>query len=389
MRIFVLGTGATGSYLAHLLTRQGHQVTCGDRDLDRARRFLGKKSVIPVIQVNARNLWGIVRAARGSQLLVNASAAVFNEIVLRAALRIRCHYMDLSAHLTRNPFKAEQLRFHERFQEKNRCAVITAGAAPGLTNLLVARAAGPMDSVDAVHIRLYESTESDDPVSQWSAEVSFDEAISFPRVVRDGRFRFAKRFGEREKFRFPPPIGEANVVLAAQDEVGTVPYFLKLKEMDVKIGGNEIDRLRRWYRQGKLSKSRGLIASRFPKTQTPRQVARMIKRGKLQNARFAAAVVVRGKKQDDRIEIRYDALFPSLYQIRQLGLALSPVAYATSTLAALFVKHFPRDASGVFPPGAIPLELRQAIFRDLKSRGIRLEIKITKQKPPDDEEEFG
>jgi hypothetical protein len=57
-------------------------------------------------------------------------------------------------------------------------------------------------------------------------------------------------------------------------------------------------------------------------------------------------------------------------------------------MAALFVKHFPRDAAGVFPPGAIPLELRQAIFKDLKSRGIRLEIKITKQKPPDDEEEF-
>lgn len=388
MRIFVLGTGATGSYLAHLLTRQGHQVTCGDRDLDRARRFLGKKSAIPVVQVNARNLWGIVRAAKGSQLLVNASAAVFNEIVLRAALRIRCHYMDLSAHLTRNPFKAEQLRFDKRFQQKNRAAVITAGAAPGMTNLLVARAASLMDSVDGVYIRLYESTDSEDPISQWSAEVSFDEAISLPRVVRDGRFRFGKRFGEREKFRFPPPIGEANVVLAAQDEVGTVPYFLKLKEMDVKIGGNEIDRLRRWYRQGKLSKSRGLIASRFPKTPSPRQVARMIGRGKLQNARFAAAVVVRGKKQDDRVEARYDVVFPSLYQIRLRGLALSPISYATAHLAALFVKHFPRDLAGVFPPGALPLEDRQAILKDLKPRGIRLTTKITKKKPSDDEEEF-
>ena len=388
MRIFVLGTGATGSYLAHLLTRQGHQVTCGDRDLDRARRFLGKKSTIPVVQVNARNLWGIVRAARGSQLLVNASAAVFNEIVLRAALRIRCHYMDLSAHLTRNPFKAEQLRYDKRFQQKNRCAVITAGAAPGLTNLLVARAAALIDSVNEVYIRLYESTESDDPVSQWSAEVSFDEAISLPRVVRDGRFRFGKRFGEREKFRFPAPIGEVNVVLAAQDEVGTVPYFLKLKEMDVKIGGNEIDRLRRWYRQGKLSKSRGLVASRFPKTPSPRQVARMIRQGRLQNARFAAAVILRGMKQDQPLEVRYDALFPSLYQIRQRGLALSPVSYATAQLAALFVKHFPRDSAGVSPAGAIPLENRQAIFRDLKSRDIRVTMKITKLKPADDEEEF-
>jgi len=388
MRIFVLGTGATGSYLAHLLTRQGHQVTCGDRDLERARRFLGKKSTIPVVHVNARNLWGIVRAAKGSQLLVNASASVFNEIVLRAALRIRAHYTDLSAHLMRNPFKAEQLRFDERFKQKNRVAIITTGAAPGLTNLLVARASALMDSVDAVYIRLYESIESDDPISQWSAEVSFDEAISQPRIVRHGRFRYGKRFGEPEKFRFPPPIGETTVVLAAQDEVGTVPYFLKLNDMDVKIGGNEIDRLRRWYRQGKLSKSRGLVSSRFPKTPSPRQVARMIRQGNLQNARFAAAVIVRGTKQDRPIEIRYDAAFPSLYQIRQRGLALSPISYATAQMASLFIKHFPRDSAGVFPPGAIPLENRQAIFKDLKARGIAVTMKITKKKPSEDEEEF-
>jgi saccharopine dehydrogenase (NAD+, L-lysine-forming) len=388
MRIFILGTGATGSYLAHLLVRQGHQVTCGDRDVERAQRFLGRKSNIPVVAVNARNLWAIVRAARGSQFLVNASAAVFNEIVLRAALRLRAHYLDLGAHLTRNPFKAEQFRFDARFRAKNRVALITAGAAPGLTNLLVARAAAMMDSVDAVYIRLYESTESEDPVSQWSAEVSFDEAVSRPRIVREGRFRFGQRFGEREKFRFPPPIGEATVVLAAQDEVGTVPHFLHLKEMDVKIGGNEIDRLRRWYRQGKLSRSRGLVASRFPRTPTPRQVAKLIRRGILQNARFAAAVVVRGIKQERPIEVRYDALFPSLYQIRQRGATLSPIAYATAHMAALFIKHFPRESAGVFPPGAIPGEDRQAILRDLPSRGIRLAVKVTRKKPSEDEEEL-
>ena len=87
MRIFILGAGATGSLLAQLLDRQGHHVQCGDRDPERARRFLGKKSPIAVAQVNARNLRGIVRAAKGSQLLINASASVFNEIVMRAALQ--------------------------------------------------------------------------------------------------------------------------------------------------------------------------------------------------------------------------------------------------------------------------------------------------------------
>src|SRR2546430_1835499 len=87
MRIFVLGAGATGSLLAQLLARQGHIVACGDRDPERDRLFLGKKSPIPVSEVNARNLWGIVRAARGCHLLVNAGPAVFNEIVLRSEER--------------------------------------------------------------------------------------------------------------------------------------------------------------------------------------------------------------------------------------------------------------------------------------------------------------
>jgi hypothetical protein len=57
-------------------------------------------------------------------------------------------------------------------------------------------------------------------------------------------------------------------------------------------------------------------------------------------------------------------------------------------MVSLFVKHFPRESAGVFPPGAIPLELRQAIFRDLKSRGILVTSKTTKKKPIEDEEDF-
>jgi saccharopine dehydrogenase (NAD+, L-lysine forming) len=390
MRIFVLGAGATGSLLVQLLDRQGHTVWCGDRDLERARRFLGNRSTIAVTEVNARNLRGIVRAARGCQLLVNASASVFNQIVMRAALRLRCHYLDLSSHLTRNPFKAEQLTFSSRFEEKKRLALINTGAAPGLTNLLVKRAAEMLDEVESTQIRLYESSESDDPISQWSPDGTFDEAISNPRVYRHGRFRMEKRFAELEKFRFPDPIGAANVVLAAQDEVATLPYFLPMKDMDVKIGGNEFDRLRRWYRQGKLTKSRGIVRRRFPDTLSPRKIARLIRKGVLQNARFAAVVLVqglqRGRKQDQRLLVRTDCVFPTLYQIRQQGLYTTPVAYATAHVAALFIKFFPRDLAGVFPPETLPREIRREIIAGIRGHGVRIAHKTTFLKPNDEDE---
>jgi hypothetical protein len=393
MRIFVLGAGATGSLLAELLQRQGHTVWCGDRDPLRARRFLGRKSTIAVSEVNARNLRGIVRAARGCQIIVNASASVFNQIVMRAALRLRAHYVDLSSHLTRNPFKAEQLSYAKRFEEKNRTALINVGAAPGLTNLLVMRAAEMLDDVHSVHIRLYESAESDDPISQWSPEGSFDEAISNPRVYRHGKFRMEKRFAELEKFRFPDPIGAANVVLAAQDEVATLPYYIPMRNMDVKIGGNEFDRLRRWFKQGQLTKSRGIVRHRFPHTSSPRMIARLIRQGVLQNARFAAAVLVRGvkhgAKEDQHLLIRTDAVFPTLYQIRQQGRYSTPVAYATAHAAALFIRYFRREEAGVFAPEMLPAETRRAVVAGIRTHGVKITQKTTVIKHDgEDDEEF-
>ena len=393
MRIFVLGAGATGSLLAQLLERQGHTVCCGDRDPERARRFLGKKSTIAVTEVNARNLRGIVKAAKGCQLIVNASASVFNEIVLRAALRLRAHYVDLSSHLTRHPFRAEQFRYAKKFEEKNRTALINTGAAPGLTNLLVKRAADLLDEVEAVHIRLYESTESDDPISQWSPEVSFDEAVSHPQIYRSGKFQLGKRFSEIEKFRFADPIGSARVVLAAQDEVATLPRCIAMRDLDVKIGGNEIDRLRRWHKQGRLSRSRGMARHHFPQTSSPRMIAKLIRQGILQNARFAAATLVkgmkRGKKEDQQLLMRSDCTFPTLYQIRQQGRYTTPVAYATAHIAALFIKYLPRDLAGVFAPEMLPAETRRAILAGIRNHNIRVKHKTTVLRHnSEDEEEF-
>ena len=235
-------------------------------------------------------------------------------------------------------------------------------------------------------MRLYESTESKDPISTWSADVAYDAAISRPRVYRKGRFSLAKRFGEQEKFRFPPPIGEASVYLAAQDEVCMLPYEILMQDADAKIGGNDFDRLRRWYRQGKLNRSQGIVRKRFPKTHTPKSVAKLIKQGILENARFAAAVLVRGVKDDQPLLVRWDASFPTLYQIRIRGMIATPISYATAHLAAIFVKHFPRDSAGVLDAAGLPSETRRAILADVRSRDFRVTLKITKLKKSDDDE---
>jgi hypothetical protein len=162
-----------------------------------------------------------------------------------------------------------------------------------------------------------------------------------------------------------------------------------MRNMDVKIGGNEFDRLRRWYKQGKLSKSRGIVRHRFPQTSSPRMIANLIRRGVLQNARFSAAVLVRGvnrgTKEDRHLLIRTDALFPTLYQIRQQGRYTTPVAYATAHVAALFIKFFPRESAGVFAPEMLPLEIRRAVIAGIRAHRVKITHKTTLIKQDDEE----
>src|ERR1035438_62856 len=154
-----------------------------------------------------------------------------------------------------------------------------------------------------------------------------------------------------------------------------------MRNMDVKIGGNEFDRLRRWYKQGKLSKSRGLKKQQFPQTSSPRMIAKLIRQGVLQNARFAAAVLVsgikRGKKEDVRLLIRTDCAFPTLYQIRQQGRFTTPVAYATAHVAALFIKFFPHELTGVLAPEQLPREVRREIIAGIRKHSVRITHRVS------------
>jgi hypothetical protein len=382
MRIFVLGVGATGSLIAKLLQRQGHHVVCGDRDPSRARAFLGERPLLAIQKVNARRVRDVVKAARGCDLLINTCPAVYNKTILRAALRLHAHYLDTASHLRQSPFRPEQFGFDGHFRRIGRTALIQAGAAPGLTNVLAAQATASLHGIDTIKIRLFEGTNSENPVSQWSAEASFDEATSKPRVYRDRKFLFGKRFGEHERFRFAPPIGVAAVVLAAQDEVVTFPHFFRIRDMDVKIGGPDVDRLRRWFRQGKLNRSGGLIRSRFPATPTPRLMTHLVRRGVLRNARFGIAVLVYGRVGQRSVLIRWDAAFPSLFDLRRRRISCSPIAWATAQMAVTFVKHFPRETPGVVPPETLPAGIRGKILSAARSRGIRLSRRLVHLKTP-------
>ena len=97
-------------------------------------------------------------------------------------------------------------------------------------------------------------------------------------------------------------------------------------------------------------------------------------------------VIAQGVRKDRPLEIRWDVVCPTLYQIRMRGLGVTPIAYAAAQMAALFVRYYPRDLHGVFAPEMLPAELRQEILKAARGRGFRITMKTRRGKEPLDEE---
>jgi hypothetical protein len=60
-------------------------------------------------------------------------------------------------------------------------------------------------------------------------------------------------------------------------------------------------------------------------------------------------------------------------------MSCSPIAWANAQLASIFVKHFPREQTGVLTPESLPATVLTCILRDVRSRGIRLTKKAIRQ----------
>ncbi|OQW42379.1 MAG: hypothetical protein A4C66_09505 [Nitrospira sp. HN-bin3] len=102
----------------------------------------------------------------------------------------------------------------------------------------------------------------------------------------------------------------------------------------------------------------------------------LVQQGILQNERFALAVLVYGDKQGRSCLIRWDALFPSMFELHRRRIPSSPIAWGTAHLTALFVKYMPNELSGVYVPETLPATARRDILQAARRSGIRLTRRV-------------
>lgn len=169
-----------------------------------------------------------LRAALSGAYAVIASLPYrFNLAAMRGALDAGTHYIDLGGlfHMTR-----QQLALAPEFERAGLMAILGAGSAPGIINLLAVRAAEGMDEVREVHclvgsIDRTRFTSAPPLGFGYSVDTLLDEFAMPSAVFRKGTFVMVPPLDPRERrtIRFPPPLGSLSVDTTLHSEVATLP----------------------------------------------------------------------------------------------------------------------------------------------------------------------
>jgi saccharopine dehydrogenase (NAD+, L-lysine-forming) len=163
----------------------------------------------------------LVSIIKESQVLVNASWYEYNFQVMKAALEVRTHYLDLGGlyYMTK-----KQLDLHEDFKKAKITAILGIGASPGITNVLAGYGATQLDQVDEIHIR---TGSKGGGGFAYSAKTILDEVTMNPILFENGVFREVEPLSGKETYRLPQPIDEVQGFHSIHSELATLPFTVQ------------------------------------------------------------------------------------------------------------------------------------------------------------------
>ena len=400
-RVLVVGAGAQGNVVAGVLARAQDVATIvlADLDPERARETAANigSPKVTVDRVDASALEATTAFLRSGRfdLVVNTALPEFIPIVMLAALRAGTHYLDLSSLVfyERQGKPIEQLEQEGEWRSSGRTALVNAGSAPGLTNVMAREGAEAFDRVDSIRIRDYSVTTSDRFEPLWSLPVFLMDCATEPMIWEDGRPKRMPIFSGEEIYDFPPPIGRrGKVYLHAHEEPVTIPLFVgrPVRYCDYKIGEPDIDAWRLVVQgiglmdeapievRGVRVSPREVVLKRLPRTMAPQRLIELAESGRL-NSQSMVVCEVEGWKDERKGRVVLWSDSPDLKTASTLVRGTSDVSLVTSVPAATFSLMLLRgqiSRTGVVLPEMLGPEERAIFYRGIGEFGIQVRRRI-------------
>jgi saccharopine dehydrogenase-like NADP-dependent oxidoreductase len=384
----IVGYGAVGSVLAKILIREKSITKVFCLSLNFFEKIKNEKIEYKISDIMKKEEFVDYINKIKPNIVINTSLPKFNTLILECCTKAKVNYMDAASFWdldkdknAKSPYKIEQLDFNKKFLDNNTFGLINAGVAPGLDNILAAECASYLDETDYIKIRMVEDTGSKEIFFSWNKDWLLDELNCKPLVYENGKFKLVENFGGEEEFDFPQPIGKRKTYYFAQDEVGSIPLYIKTKKLDVKIHDNNID-------VSKLLVKLGLTSYKSIKIDgvdiKPIKVLSKIlpdsipgEEKKYPNSIFALAVEATGKKDGKKKAIKYSVVFPKQEEIGKMDLGANFISYPTAISMALFILVIPMiNKRGVLPTECLEKDIREVILKSLPKNKIKVYKKI-------------
>jgi saccharopine dehydrogenase-like NADP-dependent oxidoreductase len=365
MRVGVLGAGGT---IAPAIVRdlaespEADELLLVDLDLGRAEAVagahgLGKARAVRADARAARSGSGSLAAALdGCDVLVNSASYRVNLDAMRACLDASCHYVDLGGLYW---MTSRQLDLAAEFEAAGLLGLLGMGSAPGKTNLMAARAARELDSVDEMHVSAA-GRDLDPPAGfsvPYALRTLIDELTMAPVAVRGGAPAELKPMAPGGDVDFGEPIGTAPTINTLHSEMLTFPASFGCREASFR-----------------LSLAPSLLERLRELADAPEQE---VERAALEAARPSAHTVsvhlVEASGAGRSVRVR-------CLTVPHEGWGIGGGVVSTAAPAAAAVRMLARGsipARGVHPPEACvdPDEM----FAELESRGSAFEVDVREE----------
>ena len=263
MKICVVGTGNQGTGIAGLLAQENDVEKLILVDIDKAKaekaasliKSLGdrcKVKDIVVHQGDASNTDQIAELGAGADFLFNGIYAQFNYPLMKAALKIGAHYMDLRSNVMEGPSILynetidAQLDMDEEFKKAGLTACPCMGVSPGWANMIANYMIEGMDSIDSVIFRNIDWIDSSILLAPIAPRNLFYLWMGPPHPTRivNGKPEKVELLDSEEEYEFPQPAGRQKIYTFTQDpDIILVSKFSKKPipyiegKMGVVMGG--------------------------------------------------------------------------------------------------------------------------------------------------------
>jgi saccharopine dehydrogenase-like NADP-dependent oxidoreductase len=400
VKVLIVGAGEQGYVLTWNLVKHPRidEVVVADWDEARAREVVARVGAgkATAVKVDARDVDAVAGLANGAELLINAVIPEWDEPLMNAALKAKCHYQDMATRTeggTVDDGFLMQMEMDEDFKAIDRTALIHCGMTPGVTNTLAAIGYEELDHCEEIRIKGGGCFKSEVPLQVWSQETYYIDSQTSTLYFDEGVFKRAEPFDGWEYYDFPAPVGRTPVTFHEHEECSTLPRFLPanygdkgLRHLEFKLGGTEESLkkaemiVKMGFASPELIDVRGtkirpidLLVTLLPPT-TPRDViATMASEGRITDEGVYAIELWRNAG-----EMPAESFFvfpPNIQWVNDQLPGANRVSYGTSTPAAIHAE-FLLDGKiverGIVPPEAVSREVRLEYVEELKRRGLRI-----------------